>query len=358
MTRIPAPLALALALVAGACAHRPGSEPSSPAARTEEPIPITAARAVVRPSERVVTLVGTLFGHEEVTLSSQVEGQLRSVAADLGDDVAEGAVLAEIEDDQLRARLREAEAHLEKARADEARGRQLVHQRVISRVEYETMTTAAAVAEAQRDTLRVLVRHAQVRSPLRGSVARRMVSAGEYVRPGTPLFTLVADDPVKLRGDVPERHTPELTVGAPVRVTVDAFPGTLFTGRLSRLSPASNRENRSITVEIVIDNGDHLLKPGFFANATIVTRTDDRAVMVPQEALTTFAGITKLFVVSAGRAHERHVEPGVRTSDGLVEIVSGIAAGDQVAVSGLTKLQEGAAVRIKPEPGSEPGGTG
>jgi membrane fusion protein (multidrug efflux system) len=332
-------------LALAACAD--STADSTTAAKAEGPIPITAVSARVRPSERVVSFVGTLYGNEEVTLSSQTEGQIEAITADLGDHVDKDQVLANIEDAQLRARLREAEAHLAKARADEQRGRQLAANKVISEVEYETMKTAVAVAEAQRDTLSVMVQYAEVRSPIDGSIARRAVSMGEYVRPGTPLFTIVADDKVKLRGDVPERYAPELRGGQAVRVRVDAFGDKDFPGTLSRISPASNRENRSIAVEVLVDNRERELKPGFFANAAIVTRNDDEAIMVPQEAVTTFAGVTKVFVIADNVAHERQVRPGTRAADGLVEIVEGLQANEMVATSGLSKLQDGAAVTVK-----------
>jgi membrane fusion protein (multidrug efflux system) len=152
---------------------------------------------------------------------------------------------------------------------------------------------------------------------------------------------------VKLRGDVPERYAPELKSEQGVRVRVDAFPEREFAGRLSRISPASNRDNRSIAVEVMVDNRERQLKPGFFANAAIVTRTDDKAIMVPQEAVTTFAGVTKVFVISGNTAHERQVRPGTRAADGLIEIVEGLHPDEIVATSGLTKLQEGAAVTVK-----------
>ena len=338
---------LFLALGAGCARHDEIAASTENAAGTPHAIPITVAAVTLRPSERLVSFVGTLYGHEEVTLSSQIEGQIKTISADLGDHVEADQVLAETEDDQLRARLREVEATLDKARADETRGRQLADQKVISPQEYEAMKTAAAVVGAQRDTLTVLLRYTRVRSPLTGSVAKRMVSAGEYVRPGTPLFTLVADDPLKLRGDVPERFTDELQVGQVVRVRVDAFPNASFEGKVSRISPASNRENRSIAVEALVDNHDRKLKPGFFANAAIVTRSDDEAVMVPQDALITFAGVTKLFVIAENIAHERQVRPGTRSTEGLVEIVDGLRADEVVATSGLTKLQNGIGVSVK-----------
>lgn len=335
-------------VLCAACEPAPSRNTSTLAEdATSAAVPVTAAAVVVRPSARIVNFVGTLYGNEDVTLSSPVEGQIKSLSADLGDHVEAGHVLAQIDDDQLRARLREAEATLAKAHADEARGRHLADDNVISVQEYESMKTHADVAQAQRDTLIVTIRHTRVESPISGAVARRFVSSGEYVHPGSQLFSLVAEDPLKLRGDIPERFAHQLQVGQTVQVRVDAFPDTAFTGRLGRISPASNPENRSVAVEATIDNHDRKLKPGFFANAAVITRTDDRALMVPQEALVTFAGVTKLFVIKDGVAHERQVQAGTRGSGGLVEITEGLTADEQVATSGLTKLENGLAVTVK-----------
>ena len=330
------------------CAARARGPTTALAAEgTAVAVPITVAAVIVQPSPRLVNFVGTLYGNQDVTLSSQVEGQIKSLSADLGDHVEAGQVLAQIDDDQLHARLREAEAMLAKARADEARGRQLVDRKVISAQEYESMKTHVDVAQAQRDNLAVAIRHARVEAPISGAVARRLVSSGEYVHPGSQLFSLVAEDPLTLRGDVPERFAHEVQVGQTVQVRVDAFPDTAFAGRLARISPASNPENRSVAVEATVANMDHRLKPGFFANAAVVTRTDDRALVVPQEALTTFAGVTKLFVIKDGVAQERQVRTGTRGSGGLVEVTEGLAAGEQVATSGLAKLENGSAVTVR-----------
>jgi len=348
MTARPLSLVVALALGALPACNRAGSPPASADEReTRAPIPVTVAAVTVQPSTRLVNFVGTLYGNEEVTLSSQVEGQIKALSVDLGDTVQAGQVVAQIDDDQLQARLREAEAMLAKAQADEARGRQLVARQVISPQEYESMKTHAAVAQAQRDTLTVTIRHTRVVSPIAGAVARRVVSVGEYVRPGSQLFSLVAEDPVKLRGDVPERFANELQVGQAVQVRVDAFPLAVSEGRLARISPASNPQNRSVGVEVLVANPGRRLKPGFYANGAVVTRTDDRALMIPQDALITFAGVTKVFVVRDGVARQREVRPGSRGTGGLVEITEGLAPEEQVATSALNRLEDGAAVTIR-----------
>ena len=333
-----------------ACARGASSEQPMAAAATPtvpEPLQITVAPVSLRPTKRLLKFVGTLFGNQEVKLSSQVEGQIEKITVDLGDRVTTDELLLEVDDTSARAQLREVEAHLAKARADEARGRELLKSNVISPQEHETMQTAVTVAEAQRDAMNVALAHKQVRSPIDGSVVRRLVSVGEYVRPGTPLFDLVDDDPLKLRGDVPERFADEIADGQAVQIKVDAYPDDVFDGTLVRISPAANPENRSITVEAEVPNPERKLKSGFFASANIVTRSDAEALVVPETAVVTFAGVTKLFVIRDGTAYERQVRVGTRDDMGLVEVLEGLHPDEMVATSGLAKLENGRAVTIR-----------
>ncbi len=335
MTRQCSSLVLALALVVVPACNRSGSPPAAaaePDARA--PIPVTIAAVTVQPSARLVNFVGTLYGNEEVTLSSQVEGQIKALTVDLGDTVQAGQVVAQIDDDQLQARLRETEAMLAKAQADEARGR-------AARRAPGHLAAGIREHEDARRGRPGAARHPDGNHPAH---ARRLADhrcggaargVGRRVRPaGQPLFSLVAEDPVKLRGDVPERYANELQVGQTVQIHVDAFPTAVFEGRLARISPASNPQNRSVGVEVLVANPERRLKPGFYANGAVVTRTDDRALMIPQDALITFAGVTKVFVVHDAVARQREVRPGSRGTGGLVEITDGLAPDEQVATSG------------------------
>ncbi|MGD9763349.1 MAG: efflux RND transporter periplasmic adaptor subunit [Candidatus Binatia bacterium] len=343
-------VSLVAAVALAGCAGPSGSQTAPPAAAeraSEGALPVTVIPVQARPTKRLLKFVGTLFGNEEVTLSSQVEGQIRKLGVDLGDPVRLDQVLAEIDDTEARAQLREVEARLAKAKADETRGRQLLARNVISPQEYETIQTAVAVAEAQRDMMSVALQHKRVRSPLTGSVVKRMVSVGEYVRPGTALFDLVADDPLTLRGDVPERFADELAAGQVVEIQVDAYPDETFGGRLVRISPAANAENRSIAVEVEVPNHARRLKAGFFTTANIVTRADAEALVVPETAIITFAGLARVFVVRDNVAHERHVRTGTRAGDGAVEILEGLQRDELVATSGLGKLAEGKSVTVR-----------
>src|SRR5207247_9675705 len=181
---------------------------------------------------------------------------------------------------------------------------------VISTQEYEQVRTALDVARARRDQLRIQLEHTEIRAPMDGSVAARLVDAGNYVRAGTVLFRMVQDDPLKFRGEIPERDVPAPRPGQGVRVSVDAFPGEPFTGHVSRIGSAADPAARSLAFAALVPNADHRIRPGFFGHGEVVVSRDERALVVPRAALTSYAGVTKLFLVEDGVAREREVKLG------------------------------------------------
>jgi RND family efflux transporter MFP subunit len=186
-----------------------------------------------------------------------------------------------------------------------------------------------------------------VRAPLAGSIAKRHVSAGEYVRDNTPLFTIVVANPLKYVGTVPERQAPALKIGQTLRLGVEAFGDRTFTGTVTRVAPAIDVATRTLTVEARVPNADGALRPGFFAKGLVLVREDPAAVFVPSEAVTSTAGITKVFVVTNGKAAERLVKPGIRQGT-WVEIPEGVKVGETVAVTNLAALFNGAPVEPAP----------
>jgi RND family efflux transporter MFP subunit len=184
-----------------------------------------------------------------------------------------------------------------------------------------------------------------IRAPIAGLVARRHVNVGEFVNPNTVLFTLVVAHPLKYVGTVPERQAPELRIGQTVRLAVEAYPDRAFTGTVTRLAPAVDVQTRTLVLEARVPNESGALRPGFFAKGSVLTRQDPGVVFVPGEAVTSVAGITKLFVLVDGHAEERLVRPGLRQGT-WVEIPEGVKTGDLVATSNLGALFHGAPIEL------------
>ncbi|HPT29320.1 MAG TPA: efflux RND transporter periplasmic adaptor subunit, partial [Bryobacteraceae bacterium] len=169
---------------------------------------------------------------------------------------------------------------------------------------------------------------------------------GQFVRANTSLFTLVKIDPVRLRIEVPERMAPWIKLGQRVEVTVEAFQGRQFEGKVWRISPTVDQNKRTFVVEALIQNPNRELKPGSYAKAKIVTDRVESIRMIPSRALNYVLGTNKAYVISADQTvHVRDVKLGDRFSQ-EVEILEGVEEGERVAVGGLNRLEEGAKVAV------------
>jgi RND family efflux transporter MFP subunit len=327
----------------------------------------------VREVKHTVEMVGTLGGWEEVTVSNETAGTVAQVLVDLGDKVKKGQLLIRLDQREARLALAQAEANLEAARKALAqaqaewrdadvnlkRVKQLYSEQVIatsqldvaqSRFDAEEAQVRAREADIDRsralvDLARKRLSDTEIVAPIASEVRQRLVSIGETVKEKTPLLYLVMSDPLKLQGTVPERFAPEIKVEQPVDVQVEAFAQRTFPGVVQRVSPAVDVQTRSLALEAKVPNLDGLLKPGFFAKGLIVTGMNPQAVFAPEDAVYSFVGITKAFVVRDGTVEERLLKTGTRTG-GLVEVTEGLQPGEVVATSGLAHLYQGAKVQV------------
>ncbi len=357
---------------------------------------VKVARVAEVPVGSSVTVTGTLAAKDEATLSVKVPGRLSMIAVDLGSGVRRGQVVAQVERQDYAIRVQQAEAALQQARArlglaldgssdrvdveqtgavrqaravlDEARvARQrtvtLVEQGVVSRAEYDTANAAFKVAQsryqdaveeirnrqgllAQRRSEVALARQALsdtvITAPFDGLVQEKQASVGEYLGASAPVLTIVKVNPLRFRGEVSERDAGAVRQGQPIRVTVEGDRG-LYAGRIVRLSPTINQQNRVLVVEAEISNPGGL-RPGGFARADIVTDDASMAVTVPTNAVVTFAGIEKVIVVNNGKAQEKAITTGRRTGE-WTEVLSGVNVGDPVVLD-PGNLQSGQNVNV------------
>jgi RND family efflux transporter MFP subunit len=240
---------------------------------------------------------------------------------------------------------------LDEARRSRDRMAELWERQLIARAEFDAATATLQVAEgryqdaieevrnrqavlAERRSELAIARQqlldSELRAPLDGAVRQRHVSAGEYLTAGSPVVTLVRTHPLRLRLAVPERVAASVRVGQPVSVKVEKDP-TEYRGQVARLSPAINEEDRTLLVEAEVPNEHGRLRPGAFAEAEIITESEDRAVLVPIASIVTFAGVERVMTVHDGMSVEKRVQTGRRFGD-RVEIVEGIRPEELVVV--------------------------
>jgi RND family efflux transporter MFP subunit len=357
---------------------------------------VKVARVEEIPVGASVSVTGTLAAQDEATLSIKVPGRLSAVTVDLGSVVRRGQVVAQVEQTdynlrvqqsqaalgQARARLglapegdddrikpedtgtvRQARAVLDQERENLKRVTTLVEQGVVPRAEYESAAANFKVAQgkyqdaveevrnrqallSQRRTELALARQAladtTVVASFDGIVQEKRASVGEYLAAGAPVVTIVRVNPLRFRGEVPEREAANVRQGQPVRVTVEGDRG-LYAGRIVRLSPTINQQNRVLIVEAEIANPGSL-RPGGFAHAEIVTSSGDMAVTVPSNAVVNFAGIEKVITVENGKAKEKPITTG-RRAETWTEVISGVNVGESVVLD-PGNLQSGQAVNV------------
>lgn len=187
-----------------------------------------------------------------------------------------------------------------------------------------------------------------VRSPIGGVVLERLVTPGSTVTPGTPLFVVSDLATLWAVAEVDESHLSRVKVGRPVDVVVAAYPGEHFAGTISFIADIVNPKTRRITIRCTVANADGRLKPEMFATMALGEGVPRAIVAVPAAALQSVNGALSVFVAEAGgRFVARPVTTAVHL-DGLVEVTSGLEAGERVAVNGSFVL--------KSELGKEPDG--
>jgi multidrug efflux pump subunit AcrA (membrane-fusion protein) len=374
-------LLVAALLAGGAPACRRAGGDSRAAVK---PVKVRVVPVVAKSVQRSVEAVGSLFPYEEVTVGSEVEGRVDEVYVDVGDRVARGRSLVKIVPvelslalDQERAALQQIQARLappggspqlkdpkeaaevQKAEADRTdaaqkyeRAKELLAQGLIARGTFDEAEARYNAARAAYDMALQNVRNLQaqaagrsasvaladkklrdtvIRAPFAGAVKERMVSPGQYVKVQTPVMVIVDNDPLRVRLKVPEKMAGWLSVGQPVAVQVEAYPGRTFQGRLSRLNPSVDPQTRAFEVEALLGNDDGALKPGFFARASITSSHVDKALLVPRDSLRYLYGVYKVYTVEKGALKETDVKLGSREG-GEVEVVDGIQDGARVAV--------------------------
>lgn len=201
-------------------------------------------------------------------------------------------------------------------------------------------------AQAAHDLATIELQHTVIASPMDGIVSHRYVDPGAFVKTSdTPVVTVEAMQTVKIEVPISERDIVAVRPGHRALIEVDAYAGEPFPGTVRRLGPTVDPSSRSGEVEIGLANPDYRLKPGMFAKVTLVLAESEDVVIVPRDALRPTGAETTVFVVRDGTAHLQPVSTGL-VNDTLVEIREGLAAGDEVVLSGHSTLQDQAPVNV------------
>ena len=347
---------------------------------------------------RAVDVVGTLTAVDQVTISSEADGKVSRILADLGDRVKAGQVLLRIDNEKQQYSYEQQQAALARAlaqygasdpqnlpeiektpdaqranadlvqatqafeRASELFKRTLISQqalddaraalqskRAIYNAALQNGKNLRASIQASEATMKLAgrqLRDTEIRAPFDGFVEKRLVNLGELVKSQTPVMAVVRLDPLKVTAEIPEKMAPWISVGQPVDLQVDAYRDRKFSGKLSRISPGVNTATRAFPFEALVPNADTVLKPGTFARVHIESGQVDSVLTLPYAALQYRYGVNRVFVVNGGKLALRELSVGQRLGE-RIEIMSGVKAGENVAITDVDTLADGTPVTVK-----------
>src|SRR5881398_868933 len=390
------------AVVAGGCSK---ARTTSVLGDAAHPTPVHFYTVAEETARRRIQAVGSLYAFEESTLSSQVEGRVSEVLADVGDNVKAGQALITLDPQELQfevdrqrgivrqvraqlgigpddpppsdpkkiASVQRAEADLFDADQKYKRAQEMFRDKLISQQQldeaasrYQSTRATYTVALQEVDRLKALLVSSEaserlaekklndstIRAPYPGSIKTRDVHPGEYLKVQSPVMVLVRTDRLRARLAVPERWAGWVKDGVTIDLHVEAFPGETFHGKISRINPAVAQDSRTLEAEALLVNLDGKLKPGFFVQASIPSEKEEKTIFLPEEAVIYRYGVYKVFLLNGNRVSERQIRPAGQTEDEhgrRFEVAEGLKPGDKVAVAISGDLREGSIVREQPE---------
>ena len=390
------------AMFAAACSK---TQSASALGNAAHPTPVHFYTVAEETARRRIQAVGSLYAFEESILSSEVEGRVAEVVADVGDNVKQGQVLITLNPQELQfevdrqrglvtqvraqlgigpndppptdpkkiASVQRAEADLFDADHKYNRAQQMYKDNLISQQQldeaasrFQSTKATYTVALQEVDRLKALLisseaseklaekklADASIRAPFPGAIKTRNVHPGEYLRVQSPVMVIVRTDRLRARLAVPERWAGWVKDGATVDLHMEAFPGETFQGKISRINPAVAQDSRTFEAEALLANMEGRLKPGFFLQASIPSEKEEKTIFLPERAVNYRYGVYKVFLLNGNRVSERQIRPAGQTEDEhgrRFEVAEGLKPGDRVAVAISGDLHDGAVVREQAE---------
>ena len=338
-----APAAVLLALVASACAPAKGG-PGGAAGMKMPPVPVDVAVVEVRTVRDGFRALGTLEADEQVQVTSEVAGMVRSLPFAEGQPIARGGIIAVLDDQELRAEADRARAVLDQGKLDAGRIGQLRERGAVSAQEYDRAATTLAVARANLAQAQARLSKTRIRAPFSGVTGRRRISPGAYVRAGDVITDLARLDQLRLSFQAPERFAGRLRVGSRVEVRPAAFPDRAFVGEIRVIDPVIDPNTRTVSLLARVPNPGRQIMPGMSADVLATLSERPNALTVSDEAVFAEGEQNFVFKVNPDSSVARTaIVLGLRDSS-RVEVLSGLAAGDVVVRAGHQKLFPGAKV--------------
>ena len=249
-----------------------------------------------------VRAVGTLEAEASATLRAEVPGQILAVHFEEGQPLKKGAPLYSIEATVLEAEVNEARANAERSEAALKRADELFAKQLISGTDYDAARANYNVDVARLRSSQAKLSKTVIKAPFDGFVGLRRINIGDYATIGQELVDVVQLDPLRVAFSVPETLLPKVQPGQEISISVDAYPGDTFTGRITAVAPKSEVQGHSLEVRAKLPNGELKLRPGLFVRIDVSLGVKQNAIVIPEQAIWPVGQNKIVYVVEDGQA--------------------------------------------------------
>jgi len=310
---------------------------------------VTVSVLEITPSDyqETLQLTGSVASFEDVKVPSDEGGRVLQWLVSRGATVTRGQVLVQLDSALHRAGYDAALAQYNIAQTNFERQKKVYEQQGISELQLKTLQYQRDAAKAQMELSRERLERTRVRSPISGVLNMRYVEAGEMSAPGQPIAHVVNTERLKIEAGVPERYAGNFNLGDKVEFTVDAFPGHSFSGTVSFIGAAVNRDNRTIPVEVLVLGAGGKLKPAMIAAMRVTLESRSESIVIREDHIIK-SDIDEyiVYIVDNDVARQRVISIG-GSSQGKVLVASGLNVGDKLITLGNRSVADGQAVTVK-----------
>jgi RND family efflux transporter MFP subunit len=319
-------------------------EPSAIVARHVLAFPVHVKAVVLERYQATEEVVGTVRSKQRAVIEAKVSGRVSQYLATPGQMVASGALLAELDAQEIRARREQAAATLEQADKEMARTKQLIASNAISRQDFDAAVTKQKVAWAALSEADTMLGYARVTAPFDGVITRKFADVGDLAMPGKPLMEIEAPSSLRFEADLPEAILDRVKLGAKMKVKVASAPKPLE-AMVSEIAPVADAVSRTFQVKLDLPSTVGL-RTGQFGRVSVPV-AETRLLLLPKDAVVKRGQMELIFVAKDEHATLRLVKTG-KVLDGGVEILSGLEEGELVIISDVAKLMDGQPITTNP----------
>jgi multidrug efflux system membrane fusion protein len=333
------------------------------AANKPPPPQISAVVAETATVPRNAPAIGSLAAVHQVTITPEVGGRIEKISFTSGTTVKAGDPLVQLNDAPDRADLANYESQARWWRSEAARKASLAQRQYASQESVEQNQTQFEQAQAQMAKTQAIIAQKLIRAPFAGRLGVRQVDLGQFVNPGAAIVTLTDLTQLYVNFTLPSQQRDQISVGQQVNVQTDAFPGRVFTAKITAIEPQIRSDTRTMAMQATMTNLDEILLPGMFVDVAVVLPAEPDRVVLPETAVDYTLYGDSVYVIredgadAAGKPVLKAFRTAVKTGprwNNKVAILSGVKAGDRVVAAGQVKVQNGQPVIVTGNPPPQP----